>query len=150
MSAPSIKLWGVIVLCVVYSFGSKHVSPRSLSAHLLGCLVCVEGIVTKSSLVRPKVVKSVHYCPATGKTMERKYTDLTSLEPFPTSAVYPTRVSPPPSCLVLLHTVCVCVCRMKMAIHWRQNMASQCTETTRPSVSRRPLRGPLQASCLGP
>jgi DNA replication licensing factor MCM3 len=73
------------------SFGSKHVTPRSLSAHLLGCLVCVEGIVTKSSLVRPKVVKSVHYCPATGKTMERKYSDLTSLEAFPTSAAYPTK-----------------------------------------------------------
>ena len=85
-------------------------TPRSLSADLLGCLVCVEGIITKSQLlpllnflpplslsvsgsqVRPKVVKSVHYCPATGKTMERKYTDLTSLEPFPTSAVYPTKV----------------------------------------------------------
>ena len=44
------------------------------------------------SLVRPKVVKSVHYCPATRKTIERKYSDLTSLEPFPTAAVYPTRV----------------------------------------------------------
>lgn len=29
------------------SFGSKHVSPRSLSARNLGNLVCVEGIVTK-------------------------------------------------------------------------------------------------------
>ena len=91
---------------MVCSFGSKHVSPRSLSAHLLGCLVCVEGIVTKSSLVRPKVVKSVHYCPATGKTMERRYTDLTSLEPFPTSAVYPTKVSTT-SCLLSLCTGCV-------------------------------------------
>ena len=45
------------------------------------------------SLVRPKVLKSVHYCPATGKTMERKYSDLTSLEPFPTSGVYPTKVT---------------------------------------------------------
>lgn len=29
------------------SFGNKHVSPRTLSARLLGNLVCVEGIVTK-------------------------------------------------------------------------------------------------------
>lgn len=29
------------------SFGSKHVSPRTLSARFLGNLVCVEGIVTK-------------------------------------------------------------------------------------------------------
>ena len=41
----------------------------------------------------PKVVKSVHYCPATKKTIERKYSDLTSLNPFPTSGAYPTKVS---------------------------------------------------------
>lgn len=29
------------------SFGSKHVSPRTLCARHLGNLVCVEGIVTK-------------------------------------------------------------------------------------------------------
>ncbi|OXB78619.1 UNVERIFIED_CONTAM: hypothetical protein H355_010099 [Colinus virginianus] len=29
------------------SFGSRHVSPRTLSACFLGCIVCVEGIVTK-------------------------------------------------------------------------------------------------------
>ena len=44
--------------------------------------------------MRPKVVRSVHYCPATKKTLERKYTDLTSLDAFPSSAVYPTKVSP--------------------------------------------------------
>lgn len=47
----------------------------------------------KGSLVRPKVVRSVHYCPATKKTMERKYTDLTSLDAFPSSSVYPTKVT---------------------------------------------------------
>ncbi|XP_041832653.1 DNA replication licensing factor MCM3 [Melanotaenia boesemani] len=73
------------------SFGSKHVSPRTLTSRLLGSMVCVEGIVTKCSLVRPKVVRSVHYCPATKKTMERKYTDMTSLDAFPTSAIYPTK-----------------------------------------------------------
>ncbi|CAL1586138.1 unnamed protein product [Knipowitschia caucasica] len=73
------------------SFGTKHVSPRTLTARLLGSMVCVEGIVTKCSLVRPKVVRSVHYCPATKKTLERKYTDLTSLDAFPSSAVYPTK-----------------------------------------------------------
>lgn len=73
------------------SFGSKHVTPRTLTSRFLGSAVCVEGIVTKCSLVRPKVVHSVHYCAATKKTMERKYTDLTSLEAFPSSAVYPTK-----------------------------------------------------------
>uniref|UniRef100_A0A8C8F5Z9 DNA replication licensing factor MCM3 n=1 Tax=Oncorhynchus tshawytscha TaxID=74940 RepID=A0A8C8F5Z9_ONCTS len=73
------------------SFGNKHVSPRTLTSRLLGSMVCVEGIVTKCSLVRPKVVRSVHYCPATKKTMERKYTDMTSLDAFPSSAIYPTK-----------------------------------------------------------
>ncbi|KAK3878636.1 hypothetical protein Pcinc_016737 [Petrolisthes cinctipes] len=73
------------------SFGSKHVSPRTLNARHLGNLVCVEGIVTKCSLVRPKVVRSVHYCPATKKTLERRYTDMTSYDPFPSSAIYPTK-----------------------------------------------------------
>ncbi|XP_058038838.1 DNA replication licensing factor MCM3 [Ahaetulla prasina] len=73
------------------SFGSKHVTPRTLTSQFLSCIVCVEGIVTKCSLVRPKVVRSVHYCPATKKTIERRYTDLTSLEAFPSSAFYPTK-----------------------------------------------------------
>lgn len=53
--------------------------------------------VPVGSLVRPKVVRSVHYCPATKKTMERKYTDLTSLDAFPSSAIYPTKVNVPHS-----------------------------------------------------
>lgn len=73
------------------SFGNRHVTPRSLTARYLGNLICVEGIVTKVSLIRPKVVRSVHYCPATKKVIERKYTDLTSFEGIPTSSVYPTK-----------------------------------------------------------
>ena len=33
------------------SFGSKHVTARTLNARLLGSLVCLEGIVTKCSQV---------------------------------------------------------------------------------------------------
>ncbi|NXX93370.1 MCM3 factor, partial [Centropus bengalensis] len=73
------------------SFGSKHVSPRTLTACFLSCIVCLEGIVTRCSMVRPKVVRSVHYCPATKKTIERRYTDLTSLNAFPSSSIYPTK-----------------------------------------------------------
>jgi len=72
------------------SFGSKHVTPRTLTARHLGNLVCLEGIITKCSLVRPKVVKSVHFCPATGKTLERAYSDLTSFDAYPSTAAYPT------------------------------------------------------------
>ena len=45
------------------SFGRKHVTPRTLTSRDLNSTVCVEGIVTKASLVRPKLVTSVHYCP---------------------------------------------------------------------------------------
>ena len=37
------------------------------------------------------MVKSVHFCPATGKTLERQYTDLTSFEAYPSTAAYPTQ-----------------------------------------------------------
>ncbi|XP_076279014.1 minichromosome maintenance 3 [Lasioglossum baleicum] len=73
------------------SFGNKHVTPRTLTSRFLSNLVCVEGIVTKCSLVRPKVVRSVHYCSTTKTVMERAYTDLTSFDAFPQSAVYPTQ-----------------------------------------------------------
>ncbi|KAH8339659.1 hypothetical protein KR074_001955 [Drosophila pseudoananassae] len=72
-------------------FGNRHVTPRSLTSIYLGNMVCVEGIVTKVSLIRPKVVRSVHYCPTTKKVMERKYTDLTSFEAVPSGAAYPTK-----------------------------------------------------------
>lgn len=73
------------------SFGSRHVTPRTLNSKLLGNLVCLEGIVTKCSLVRPKIVRSVHFCPATKKTIERRYTDMTSTSAFPSSSAYPTK-----------------------------------------------------------
>jgi DNA replication licensing factor MCM3 len=43
------------------SFGENACSPRTLGSNLLNRLVSLEGIVTKCSLVRPKVVKSVHW-----------------------------------------------------------------------------------------
>jgi hypothetical protein len=42
--------------------------------------------------VRPKVVKSVHYCPATNAFLSREYRDITSFVGLPTGSVYPTRV----------------------------------------------------------
>lgn len=73
------------------SFGNKHVTPRTITSKLLGGMVCMEGIVTKASQVLTKVVRSVHYCPATGRVLERLYTDLTSYDAFPSSSVYPTK-----------------------------------------------------------
>ncbi|VAH20310.1 unnamed protein product [Triticum turgidum subsp. durum] len=72
-------------------FGFHRVTPRDLMSSFIGTMVCVEGIVTKCSLVRPKVVKSVHYCPATMAFMSREYRDITSFVGLPTGSVYPTR-----------------------------------------------------------
>nr|CAD2158540.1 unnamed protein product [Meloidogyne enterolobii] len=71
------------------SFSDRHLNPRTLKSSFLGNLVCCEGIVTRCSLVRPKIVKSSHFCPATKKIMEKKYTDFTSYEAIPTSNAYP-------------------------------------------------------------
>ena len=53
-------------------------------------MVCLEGIVTRCSLVRPKVVTSKHWCEATGKQYVKSYHDATSLEAPPTTVQYPT------------------------------------------------------------
>ncbi|OWA51644.1 DNA replication licensing factor Mcm3 [Hypsibius exemplaris] len=73
------------------SFGARHVSPRTLNARLLGGMVCIEGIVTKCSLVRPKIVRSVHYSPKTGKTIERRYNDATGSTDATSRTAYPTK-----------------------------------------------------------
>ncbi|KAL3739557.1 hypothetical protein ACJRO7_020897 [Eucalyptus globulus] len=72
-------------------FVSRRVTPRELLSEYIGSMVCVEGIVTKCSLVRPKVVKSVHFCPSTEKFTTREYRDITSNMGLPTGSVYPTR-----------------------------------------------------------
>lgn len=71
------------------SFGHRHVTPRTLTSRFLGNLVCLEGIVTRCSLVRPKIVRSLHFCSVTNTITERAYSDLTSFDAFPASAVYP-------------------------------------------------------------
>ena len=52
-------------------------SPRDLTSSSLRQLVCVEGVATKVSSIKPKVVKSVHFCPATSQHEEREYVDAT-------------------------------------------------------------------------
>lgn len=82
------------------SFGLNAVSPRGLSSTLLNSLVIVEGIVTKCSSVRPKLVSSVHLNEKSQKYMKRDYRDATAIDigmkdstgnmKLPTSSVMPT------------------------------------------------------------
>ena len=46
--------------------------------------LCLQGIVTRASLVHPKIVRSVHYCEATGGYMTKDYRDITSHTGAPT------------------------------------------------------------------
>ncbi|KAI6133314.1 MCM2/3/5 family-domain-containing protein [Pisolithus croceorrhizus] len=73
------------------SFGDHHVSPRTLRAEYLGKLISLEGIITRCSLVRPKMLKSVHYCPETKLFHAREYRDSTTSTSNlpPTSTVTP-------------------------------------------------------------
>lgn len=71
------------------SFGSNAVSPRTLSSSHLGKIISLEGIVTRCSLVRPKVVKSVHYNEKKNQFVFREYRDQTMSSQAPTTSVYP-------------------------------------------------------------
>ncbi|KAI9754824.1 MAG: MCM DNA helicase complex subunit [Lichina confinis] len=59
------------------SFGEFACNPRTLSSAHLNHMICLEGIVTKCSLVRPKVVKSVHYNERKDMFHFREYKDQT-------------------------------------------------------------------------
>mmetsp|Transcript_7222 Transcript_7222/g.10563 ORF Transcript_7222/g.10563 Transcript_7222/m.10563 type:complete len:795 (+) Transcript_7222:118-2502(+) len=52
-------------------------SPRQLSSSSLRHLVCVEGVATKVSAIKPKVVKSIHFVPNTKQHHTREYVDAT-------------------------------------------------------------------------
>lgn len=74
------------------SFGEYACNPRTLSSHYLNHMVSLEGIVTKCSLVRPKVVKSVHYNENKATFHFREYRDQTmTANGASSTSVYPTQ-----------------------------------------------------------
>ena len=135
--------------------GSHHVTPRGLSARLLGKLVIIQGIVTKCSLVRPKVHKSVHYCPSTGKQVTREYHDATSFVAAPTGSTYPTEVRKKnntnlvfPVCR--LRVFCRVTRRTKKGTSLRRSLVCQRIAITRRLACRRYLRQRRRASFRAP
>lgn len=73
------------------SLGDHHVLPRLITSHHISKMVSVEGIVTRASLVRPKIIRSVHYAEETNRFYARDYRDqTTSFDPISTPAIYPT------------------------------------------------------------
>ena len=72
------------------TFGSHLLSPRTLDANFLGKLVCIEGIVARVTIVRPKVARTIHYASKTNEFFARDYRDqTTSFDPMPTTTTYP-------------------------------------------------------------
>jgi DNA replication licensing factor MCM3 len=75
----------------VGSFGEYACNPRTLSSHYLNHMVSLEGIVTKCSLVRPKVIKSVHWNEKKSTFHFREYRDQTmTANGAASTSVYPT------------------------------------------------------------
>ncbi|KAI5850976.1 MCM2/3/5 family-domain-containing protein [Tricharina praecox] len=75
---------------LIGSFGEYAVNPRTLSSKHLNHMISMEGIVTRVSLVRPKVVKSVHWNEKKKLFHSREYRDQTmSVNAPATSSVYP-------------------------------------------------------------
>ncbi|KAF1949541.1 MCM-domain-containing protein [Byssothecium circinans] len=72
------------------SFGEFSCNPRTLGSNQLNHMVSLEGIVTKTSLVRPKVIKSVHYNETKQKFVSKTYQDQTMGMGAASSSVYPT------------------------------------------------------------
>lgn len=62
------------------AFGANFITPRGLVGSLANQLVMVQGIVTRMSLVRPKLVRSVHYCEDTGRGHTKTYNDQYELD----------------------------------------------------------------------
>ncbi len=88
---PSSPTPQVYYCAFVGSFGEFACNPRTLGSQHLNHMVSLEGIVTKCSLVRPKVVKSVHYNEKKSKFVFREYRDQTMTSNGPaSSSVYPT------------------------------------------------------------
>eukprot|EP01105_Mastigella_eilhardi_P002615 TRINITY_DN132_c0_g1_i4.p1 TRINITY_DN132_c0_g1~~TRINITY_DN132_c0_g1_i4.p1 ORF type:complete len:834 (-),score=231.63 TRINITY_DN132_c0_g1_i4:1530-3875(-) len=72
-------------------FQKRHVTPRFLNSSLLHHMISVEGIMTKCSVVRPKLVQSVHYSEKTGQTTKHTYYDEASASGVPSLTILPTK-----------------------------------------------------------
>jgi DNA replication licensing factor MCM3 len=89
------------------SFGEFACNPRTLSSNHLNHMVALEGIVTKCSLVRPKVIKSVHYSEVKDQFLFREYRDQTmTANGAASTSVYPTEDEDGNAVRILNHKFC--------------------------------------------
>lgn len=72
------------------ALGANSTNPRSIRSSFIGKMICVEGIVTSVSLVRPKLQTSAHYCEIEDDFYIKDYRDGTVVSKFPpTNFIYP-------------------------------------------------------------
>lgn len=72
------------------SLGASSLNPRSICSSFIGKMICIEGIVTSVSLVRPKLKRSVHYCKVEDQFYDKEYRDGTMISKLPpTNFIYP-------------------------------------------------------------
>ncbi|CAA2986811.1 Hypothetical predicted protein [Olea europaea subsp. europaea] len=91
MNAKYLKEGEQIMVGLEGPFVSRRVTPRELLSGFIGSM-SQAGTTDAGSVVRPKVVKSVHFCPATEKFTLREYRDITSNMGLPTGSMYPTQL----------------------------------------------------------
>jgi DNA replication licensing factor MCM3 len=73
--------------------GDHLVSPRNLNSRFLNQIVCLDGIVTKTSLVNPKLVTLSQYCPESNQWTTTHFHSETDLTARPTRFAVPTKDS---------------------------------------------------------
>ena len=88
-----VSKWLKMYYCAyIGNFGEYACNPRTLSSSHLNHMVSLEGIVTKCSLVRPKVIKSFHYNETKNTFLERTYQDQTmTASGAASTSIYPTQ-----------------------------------------------------------
>lgn len=128
------------------SFGEFSCNPRTLSSNHLNHMVSLEGIVTKCSLVRPKVVKSVHYNEKKNIFHFREYRDQTmTANGAASTSVYPQEDDDGNPVCDIFH---VWANNFLTSSSLSPNTGTVRTETIKPSLYKRCLRERLQVSYL--
>lgn len=76
------------------SFGLNNLTPGGLSTRVISKMICLEGIVTSVSLVRPKIQRSVHFCENINQFYVKDYRDSTMITKLPpTNTIFPLKDS---------------------------------------------------------
>ena len=62
------------------NLGTNFVTPRGLCGKMANQLVGIQGIVTRTSISRFQLKKSVHWCKKTGSMISKLYADYSAPE----------------------------------------------------------------------